>query len=119
MHMHPLDVAAHRLGSHRHRAVEPSADLDRAVPGEVGGKAGRDLKCKADFARAHSRVEIVVARQRGRFVEIARSGKVVDIGLAENSLIEVEHREFQVLNIHGDAVTQHDHEDHAADTGQR
>jgi hypothetical protein len=69
--VHAEGVTARRLGAHRHGAVEPGADLDRAAARDVAREVGRDLDREAELARAHAAVEVGIVEQRGALDEIA------------------------------------------------
>ena len=117
--VHPLDIPAHRISAHRHGPVEPRANGDGAAAFKICGEPRRNFQSQTDFTRPHPVVQIGMIDKRRFLVKVTRPGQVVDIGLAKDALIEVEHRKFEVFDIHGYAIAQHDHQDHAAETGKR
>jgi hypothetical protein len=119
MGVHALDIALDRLGTLRHGAVDPGRDRDRPTARGIPPEARRDLDGEADLTGAHAPVEVGIVADWRLLGEVARAGEVQRIVLADRCLILIEHREGQVLDIHVDAVADDEHQDHAADQGER
>ena len=117
--MHALNVALDRFGAHRHRAVDPGADLDRRAARDVAREPVWNLYREAEAARAHALIEVRVVAQRRTFDEVARAREIERVILAQRGMVAVENRELEILHVHADAVGEHDHEDRAAEPGER
>jgi hypothetical protein len=117
--VHALNVALDGFRALRHGAVEPGTDLHVLAPQHIAGKASGDFDGQRQFAAAHAPVEILVVDDRRVLGEVARAGQVQRVALAERGLVAIEHRIAQVLDVHGDAEADHEHQEQRTAQRQR
>ena len=117
--VHALHIAADGFGAHGHGAVDPGGNLRLPAMHDIAPEAGRDLDGEAQFAVTHAPVEIVVILDRRPFGEIAGARDLLDIVTAHRRVVAVQNGEGQVLDIHVDAVADDEHQDDAAEDGER
>src|SRR5690606_9276566 len=114
-----LHVAERGLAAHRHRTVDPGADLDWPPARYIATEARRNLDGEAELARAHPSVELRIVRDRLMLDEVARAGQIEGVIAAGGGLVPIEDGERQILDIHIDSVPHYQHQDDAADQRQR
>ncbi len=95
------------------------ADFDLGAPRDIAPEAWRDLQCEAEFAIAHASIEVVVIDDRRLLREIAGSGDLECVVAADRGVVPVEHGKGQVLDIHVDAEAHDEHQNDAAENGER
>ncbi|CAO3437987.1 hypothetical protein [Azospirillum argentinense] len=117
--VHALHIAADRLGARRHGTIDPRPDLDRTPAGDVAPEARRDFQRQGKVARPHAPVEILVVDDRRPFDEVAGAREGERVVAAHRRLVPVQDREGQVLDVHVDAIAHDDHQQEAADQGER
>jgi len=117
--VHALNVALDGFRALRHGAVEPGADLHVLAPQHVAGKASGDFDGQRQFAVAHASIKVLVVDDRRVLGEVARSGQVQRVVLAKRGLVAIEHRIAQVLDVHGDAEADHEHQQQRTAQRQR
>jgi hypothetical protein len=75
----------------------------------------RDLERQVDFSGAQAPVHLGMVAQRRPLDEVAGAGKVEHVVAAQAVLsVAIEHGKAEVLDVHVDAVAQHQHEQDAA-----
>src|SRR5579863_10555191 len=97
--MHALQIAADRLRAERHRAVHPGADPSRPAARNVAAEAGWNLNAGLDVAVLQPLFEIGVTGERQLFGEVARAAQLFEIDAAFVSLVMIEDRERQTVDI--------------------
>jgi hypothetical protein len=107
--MHSLDIPTDGLSAARHGSVDPGSDLDTPPTGDVTAKAGRNFDYQAELARSHASVQVVVVDNRRLLVKVPGSGNLLDVVLADRSVVAVKHGKREVLNVHVDAVADDEH----------
>ena len=117
--MHALHIASDRFRPLGHGPIDPGTDLDIVPPHQLPAEAGRNFQGKGDLAVAHAPVQVRIVGKRLLLDEIAGARYVQDIVAADGRVVAIEDGEGQVLDIHVDAVTDHEHQDDAAEDGKR
>ncbi len=90
-----------------------------AAAADVAAEAWRQLDGEADLAGAHATVEVGIIRDRRFLGEVARPRDLEAVIAADRAVVAVEHGEGQVLDIHADAVAEHEQQQHAAENRER
>ena len=116
--VHRLHVAANGFGAERHRAIDPGAHRDRATSLDVAAEAGRDFDRGLDRAAPEPFLERVVVGEHRLLDKVARSPELLEIGSAFGTLVPVEHREGEAVDVGRDAKAEHQHQERRAEQAE-
>ena len=108
--MHALQIAANGFRPERHRAIDQRADPDGTAALEVAAEIGRDFDRSRDVSALEPIVELGIGAERRLLREIARASEFFQIGAAFRTLIVVEHRKRQIVDVCRDAEAEYQHQ---------
>jgi hypothetical protein len=108
--VHSLQVAADGLGPERHSAIHPRADPRGTSALDVAPEAGRDFDRGLDVPALETLFQIAIIGERRLLGEVVRAPKLLEISTALWTLIVIEHREGEVVDVGGNSESEHQHQ---------
>ncbi|MNN21783.1 hypothetical protein D3C81_1351160 [compost metagenome] len=114
LQVHGLHVALDGLGALWHRTVDPGGDRHRPSAQQIATEARRYFQRQGDVAAAHPLVQVHVVGNRRQLDEVARTGKLQRIVVADGCLVAIEDGIAQVFHVHGDAEAHDEHQNQCA-----
>ena len=108
--MHALQVAADGLGPERHCAIHPRADPSRTSALDVAAEAGRDFDRGPDVPALETLFQVAIIGERRLLGEIGRAPELLEIGAALGTLIVIEHREGEIVDVGRNSESEHQHQ---------
>ena len=116
--VHAFDIAAAGLGAERHRPIQPHRYLGRSPAPQIAAEAGRDFDRELDLAGAQPRIQVSRVDQLCLLLEVARAGKVLQVSPALGRVVSIQRGVGEVLDVEGDAVAEHDHQQDRPEQGE-
>ena len=89
-----------------------------AAARNVAPKARRDLDREAELSVPHATVHICIVLDRPLFGEVPGASDLHGIVPADSRIVAIEDREGKIFDVQVDAVTDGEHQNHAADDRQ-